>query len=566
MLAERLPSPERLSLREQVAQMIVVRTTGHLFDHEVEYPQWEATYSALEKYLDLGVGGVILLGGSAAEVGVRTQHLQSLAKYPLLIAADIEEGVGQRFSGATWFAPPMALGDIAQRDLPLALELAKNMGASIAQEAVAIGLNWLLAPVVDVNNNRDNPVINVRAFGETAGIVAQLTSAFIAGTQAFPVLTCAKHFPGHGDTATDSHLSLPVLNHSFERLRKRELVPFVGAIAAGVDSIMTAHLQIPSLDPDYPATLSQLTLSGLLRRDLAFEGLIVTDALVMDAIAQQYGPAEAAVLAVAAGADILLMPADVEGAITAICTAVETGQIAAASILRAVERIWRAKHKIADLPVTDSFSQHAWQQQAVPPIQLEQVATEPTRALAAQILRASQQISHLPVHSLSQAISEPLLPAQNLILVDDLLHCPFLDRTAPAVTLPTGLGYRLTLVDSRSTEAMTLNRDMMTLLQLFIRGNPFRSGQGLSAHARRYLQALGPSLQAIVIYGSPYVWQQIQPLLPAKTPSVFSYGQMKMAQAIALRPLLTPETSLSEANRLEISQTLAGSVDTTFTD
>ncbi len=561
MLAERLPSPERLSLREQVAQMIVVRTTGHLFDHEVAYPQWEATNPALEKYLDLGVGGVILLGGSAAEVGVRTQHLQLLAKYPLLMAADIEEGVGQRFSGATWFAPPMALGDIAQRDLPLALNLAKKMGASIAQEAVAIGLNWLLAPVVDVNNNRDNPVINVRAFGETAETVARLTSAFIAGTQAFPVLTSAKHFPGHGDTATDSHLSLPVINHDFERLRELELVPFVQAIAAGVDSIMTAHLQIPSLDPDYPATLSKMTLSGFLRRDLGFEGLIVTDALVMDAIAQQYGAAEATVLAVAAGADILLMPADVEGAIAAVCTAVESGRIAEASILRAVERIWRAKHKIADLPVTDSFSQHAWQQQAVPPIQLDQVATAPTRALAAQILRASQQVSHLPAKSLSQAISAPLLPGQNLILVDDLLHCPFLDRTAPAVTLPTSLGYRLTLVDSRSADVTRLDRDATTLVQLFIRGNPFRSGESLSAQAHDYLQALGPNLQALVIYGSPYVWQQLQPLLPEKTPCVFSYGQMKMAQAIALQPLLTPE-----ANSVEIGQTLLGTVDTAFTD
>ena len=260
MLASRLPSPETLSLAEQVAQMIVVRTTGHLFDHEVEYPQWEATNRELKRYLEMGVGGVILLGGSAAEVGIRAQQLQFLAKYPLLIAADIEEGVGQRFSGATWFAPPMALGQIARTDLPLALRLAEQMGRAIAQEAAAIGLNWLLAPVVDVNNNPANPVINVRAFGESADTVAQLTSAFIKGAQNSPILTCAKHFPGHGDTDMDSHLSLPVVSHDFERLQAIELVPFARAIATDVDSIMTAHLQLPKIDPDYPATLSQITL------------------------------------------------------------------------------------------------------------------------------------------------------------------------------------------------------------------------------------------------------------------------------------------------------------------
>jgi beta-glucosidase len=559
MLAPRLPSPESLSLAEQVAQMIVVRTSGHLFDHELEYPQREATHAELEQYLALGVGGVILLGGSAAEVGVRSQQLQSLAKYPLLMAADIEEGVGQRFSGATWFAPPMALGEIAQQNLPLALDLAERMGQAIAQEAIAIGLNWILAPVVDVNNNPDNPVINVRAFGETPEIVAQLTSAFIEGTQSSPVLTSAKHFPGHGDTDQDSHLQLPVISHDFERLQALELVPFKRAIASGVDSIMTAHLRLPKIDPDLPATLSKLTLSGLLRHDMGFDGLIVTDALVMDGITQHYGHAEAAVLAVEAGADILLMPTDVEGAIAAVCDAVHEGRISAAMILRAVERIWRAKHKIADLPVTDSFSQHAWQQQAVPPVQLEKIATPAHRALAEEILRASQQVSHAPSQSLGQAISAPLIPGQNLVLVDDVLHCPFLSRTAPAIALPTRQGYTLNLIDSRMadrSDVRFLKTDVTTLVQLFIRGNPFRSSQGLSAIASQYLQALGSNVQAVVIYGSPYVWRQIQSQLPANTPCVFTYGQMNEAQALALQPLLNPSRQ----------QPMVGATDRVFTD
>ena len=250
-------------------------------------------------------------------------------------------------------------------------------------------------------------------------------------------------------------------------------------------------------------------------------------------------------LAAEAGADILLMPGDVEGAIAAVCAAVKVGRIAPEAILRTVERIWRAKHKIADLLVTDSSSRHAWQQQAVPPIQTEQIATEPTRALATEILQVSQQVSHAPSQSLAQAISAPLIPGQNLILVDDLLHCPFLGQTAPAVMLPARHGYSLTLIDSRSAEMTTLNSAVTTLVQLFIRGNPFRSGQGLRAIASRYIQALGANVQAVVIYGSPYVWQQMQKLLPARTPCVFTYGQMKEAQAIALQPLLNPAESQS---------------------
>ena len=574
MLSSRLPSPETLSLQEQVAQMIVVRTTGHLFDCEREYPQWEATNDALKSYLEMGVGGVILLGGSAAEVGIRAQQLQLLAKYPLLIAADIEEGVGQRFSGATWFAPPMALGQIAKDNLPTALQMAEKMGSAIAQEAVAIGINWLLAPVVDINNNPNNPVINVRAFGESAEVVAQLTSAFIKGTQHSPVLTSAKHFPGHGDTDVDSHLSLPVVNHGFERLQQMELVPFERAIAAGVDSIMTAHLLLPRIDPDYPATLSPAALSGLLRRDLDFDGLIVTDALIMGGIMQQYGSEdgkgnEAAVLAVEAGADVLLMPGDVEGAIAAICEAVESGRIAPALILRAVERIWRAKHKVADMFVTDAPSRHAWQHQAVPPIAPEKISTEETRNLAVEILKASQQVVNAPAQSLSQAISAPLIPGQNLILVDDSLQCPFLDRTAPAITMPHSQGYDLILADSRNSDLISISKDAATLVQIFIRGNPFRSGKGLSETAIRFIQTIGSNVQAVVIYGSPYLLPDIQALLDPKTPCVFSYGQMKAAQAIALAPLLLPTHQPNDQLAASGSATgikTARTADSTFTD
>ncbi|MEM8614997.1 MAG: glycoside hydrolase family 3 N-terminal domain-containing protein, partial [Cyanobacteria bacterium P01_H01_bin.105] len=352
MLKPILPDPDSLSLSQLVAQMIVVRTTGHLFDHEIEYPVWEATQAQLEHYVTkLGVGGLILLGGSGAEVALRCQTLQAMAEIPLLIAADIEEGVGQRFSGATWFPPPMALGEIARTNVDLAKDWARQFGRHTACEAMAIGLNWVLAPVVDVNNNSANPVINVRAFGETPEIVTQLTQAFIAGAQDYPVLTTAKHFPGHGDTSIDSHLSLPVIEHDLDRLDRVELASFKGAMfpdeGKSVDSVMTAHICLSALDQKHPATLSKPILTGLLRQDLGFDGLIVTDALVMGAITDTYGPYEAAVLAVEAGADVVLMPADVEGCIQAICEAVRVGRLDKDQIRSSVERIWRAKYKVS---------------------------------------------------------------------------------------------------------------------------------------------------------------------------------------------------------------------------
>jgi beta-glucosidase len=167
-LTHLLPNFQDLTLAEQVAQMLVVRASGYLFDHQILYPTWEPKADTLRHYLqDLAVGGVILLGGSAAEIALRSQQLQDWAKVPLFMSADIEEGVGQRFAGATWFPPPMALAAIAKTHPDTAIRLATEMGAATAQEALAIGLNWVLAPITDVNNNPKNPVINVRAFGET---------------------------------------------------------------------------------------------------------------------------------------------------------------------------------------------------------------------------------------------------------------------------------------------------------------------------------------------------------------------------------------------------------------
>jgi beta-glucosidase len=534
-----LPDFQDLTLAEQVAQMLVVRASGYLFDHQILYPTWEPQADTLRHYLqDLAVGGVILLGGSAAEIALRSQQLQDWAKVPLLMAADIEEGVGQRFSGATWFAPPMALAAIAHTDPTTAAHLASEMGAYTAQEALAIGLNWVLAPITDVNNNPQNPVINVRAFGETLEIVSQLAMAFIQGAQQHSVLTTAKHFPGHGDTATDSHLDLPVIPHALERLQNLEYLPFKAAISAGVDSVMSAHLLIPALDETYPATLSPRILTGELREALGFDGIIVTDALVMGAIADRYGANEAAVLAVEAGADVLMMPLDPPGAIQAICAAVESGRISADRIQASLERIWRAKQKIFTLEVAEQGTHHhAWEQRPPAPIQLDKLAQPGAQQAAAKILEQSSQCRGVI------AAAEGF--ARNVIVVDDLIGCDFLNRKAPAITIPQLHGYQtLYLVDRHSPtqpyELVQTNPEP-TILQLFIRGNPFRGSAGLSQLAKDWLDALlqAGQLRGLVIYGSPYTLEMFLPLLPSEVPYGFSYGQMPMAQAIALQSLMS---------------------------
>ncbi|WP_404785965.1 glycoside hydrolase family 3 N-terminal domain-containing protein [Altericista sp. CCNU0014] len=534
-----LPDFQDLTLAERVAQMLVVRASGYLFDHQILYPTWEPKADTLRHYLqDLAVGGVIVLGGSAAEIALRSQQLQDWAKVPLFLAADIEEGVGQRFSGATWFPPPMALAAIAKTHPETALHLAVEMGAATAQEALAIGLNWVLAPITDVNNNPQNPVINVRAFGETLAVVSQLATAFIQGARQHPVLTTAKHFPGHGDTTTDSHLDLPVIPHALERLQRLEYLPFRAAIAAGVDSVMSAHLSIPALDETYPATLSPRILTGELREALGFDGIIVTDALVMGAIADRYGADEAAVLAVEAGADVLMMPLDPPGAIQAICAAVESGRITADRIQASLERVWRAKQKIFTLKVDEGSHRHAWEQRPPAPIQLDALAQFQFQQAAVQILEKSSQFRG----TLSQGEGF----ARNAIVVDDLIGCDFLNRKAPAIALPQMHGYpTLYLVDRHSPSQpcdLVETHPEPTLLQLFIRGNPFRGSAGLSQLAKDWFDALLQKglLRGLVIYGSPYTLDAFLPLLPPEIPYGFSYGQMPMAQAIVLNSLIKP--------------------------
>jgi beta-glucosidase len=520
-----------------IAELLVVRASGFLGDHQRRYPRWELANAELQSLLELGVGGVILLGGSCAEVGLRTQQLCQWAGHPLLLCADVEEGVGQRFEGATWLVPPLALGQLHRSDPKRAIALAERYGRCTGLDARALGLNWVLGPVCDVNNNPANPVINVRAWGETPQTASDLAAAFTRGVQATGVLACAKHFPGHGDTSTDSHLELPVIGHNRERLDAVELPPFQAVIAEGVAAVMTAHLMLSALDPERPATLSRPVLTGLLRQELGFDGLIVTDALVMEAIAGRYGAGEAAVLALEAGADLVLMPADARGALVAIEAAVAAGRLSESELRRSAERRREALAQ-ARTPSSTTASSHAPEAMHDPG-----QAMEPDGALALELVQATLQVQG--------ACLIPSGGGVNLIRCDNALSAPFLPLTAPALVIPEAAGLATCLIEARSPSPwsgdpqapLALDRlpEGPVLLQLFVRGNPFRGSAGAGEpwpEVIRQLQATH-RLAGVVVYGSPYLWQSLQAALNPGVPAAYSPGQMPLAQQEALGAIIT---------------------------
>ncbi len=515
-----------MTLRRQLAQLFVVRASGFATDSQRRYPRWELGNTELQHWLEQGVGGVILLGGSAADLALRCRQLQQWAgsthQNRLLLCADVEEGVGQRFEGATWLVPPLALAPLWQAEPQRAEALARAYGRCSGNEAQLLGLNWVLAPVCDVNNNPANPVINVRAWGETAAATTALSRAFLQGLEGEGVLGCAKHFPGHGDTSQDSHLQLPQLAHSRERLDELEFVPFRAAIAAGVGSVMTAHLQLPALDPERPATLSKAVLSQLLRQELGFNGLIVTDALVMEAITKHYGAAEAAALAFEAGADLILMPADTDAALTALEQGCLEGRWPLERVEQSLERrrLALARCKPSELDTAAALSALA-------------NCASSHGALAQELLQLSLQ---------QQGCNSapPKGPGVNLIRVDSSLACSPLPLAAPALLRPQAAGFQATLIDGRS-QALDLEKlpTGPVLLQLFVRGNPFRGSAGADGYWAELVQKLlaQQRLAGLVVYGSPYLWQELKGLIPANIAIAYSPGQMPGAQALALQSL-----------------------------
>src|SRR5215467_7368051 len=362
----------KMTVDEKIGQLLFTTYHGSLTPTDSDpYRQ------LLHDVQDLHVGGfIVITHGSplgivksqAYPTAVLANQLQAKSKLPLLIGADFERGTAMRYDEGTSFPTAMA---VAAGGNP---KDAYTMGKITALEARTTGVNWVYAPDSDVNNNPANPIINTRSFGENPQRVAEFVSAFVKGVEDNGGLATAKHFPGHGDTAADSHIDLPVIHANRNRLEHLELVPFRAAISAGVDSIMTGHLNVPAFEPDpnTPATLSGRILTDLLRGGLGFQGLVVTDAMDMGGITVRFAPGEAAVRAVLAGADCLLMPPVPDAAFEALERAVQSGRISRERLDASVRRILEAKARLGleqtrlvDLnAINRKFGEPSWQMQA----------------------------------------------------------------------------------------------------------------------------------------------------------------------------------------------------------
>ena len=357
-----------LSLRDKAAQLVWPMVFG---DYA---PSGSPGWTRAQQYVGTDhVGGIVMSIGSPIEIAAKLNAMQRASSVPLLVGADLEFGAGYRarggyflpnaidLGGATLFPPEMALG--AARDSALAYE----QGRITAIEGRALGIHLAFTPILDVNNNPANPVIGVRSFGEDPRLAARLGAALVRGLQEHGMIATGKHFPGHGDTDQNSHLTLPTITATRARLDSVELVPFRAAIEAGLDAIMTAHIALPALlgDSSTPATLSPRVMTDLLRRDLGFRGVLITDAMDMNGVLanvargrpgqtltgvygtiNSIGLAEACKRAIEAGADVLLMPTDVPAAIEAVVAGVAEGRFSAARVDSSVRRLLVLKQRL----------------------------------------------------------------------------------------------------------------------------------------------------------------------------------------------------------------------------
>jgi beta-N-acetylhexosaminidase len=335
----------KLSLEEKVGQLFMIWVRAEFLN--VNSPEYLQLRDSINKYhvgsfaMTVRAEGPFLYRNQPYEAAVLLNRLQQDSKLPLLIAADFERGVSMRLYGATVFPHAMAFGAAGK------LDYAEAFGRITAQESRAIGVHWNFFPVADVNSNPANPIINTRSFGEDPQQVGELVAAYIRGARANGMLTTAKHFPGHGDTATDSHLGVAQVTGNLARLQSVELPPFRKAIEAGVDSVMVAHVSVPSLEPDPKrvGTTSPAIVNDLLKTQLGFKGLVVTDALDMAGLTRLYAAniGRAAVDAFKVGNDLLLIPADLDASFQAILAAARSGEIPQSQLDASVLKLLKAK-------------------------------------------------------------------------------------------------------------------------------------------------------------------------------------------------------------------------------
>ena len=473
------------------------------------YPaiRWDPTtgfqgeQAAIDSALKMGVGGFIVFGGPAEHVATLTEHLHSKSKIPLLIGADLERGAGQQFAGQTALPPLAAIASLQD------VQAIRRSASVSAIEAKAIGINWIYAPDCDLDIEPENPIVGTRSFGADPDRVAEYAASWIDACQAEGVLACAKHFPGHGRTTTDSHKELPHVTVSAETLRATDLVPFLKAIDIGVASIMSAHVAFPALDPTgSPATVSRPILTQLLRNELGFSGLIVTDAMIMEAV-RGHGEPEAMVRALMAGCDCLLYPSNLAEAERAIASAIDNGRLKTEDIQRALERRtrwarWAALSK--DMPRAER-DDSGW---------------------ATQL---AERVVHV-VQGRITALSSPW----RVVVVDDDVGGPYPAPSRDPLISALGAGGVQVVVDGEAAPTGTAG----TVIALFGDIRAWKGRPGFSDSAkeavRRAVHAAGESDVLILQFAHPRLAAELN----VDAPILCAWGGEEVMQRAAARVVL----------------------------
>jgi beta-N-acetylhexosaminidase len=486
-----------MSLRDRVAQLVIGVAYGDVPSRTS--PEYEKFRHWVH---DLRIGGLII--NNRVQYGIARNaaphafalflnQMQKLAKTPLIVGADFERGASMRVTDGARFPYNMAIGAAGD------VEAARYEGLETAREARALGVHWIFAPVADVNNNPANPVINIRSFGENPDDVSRYVTAYIEGAHSDPknrVLVTAKHFPGHGDTDVDSHMGLPRLGATRERMNQVELKPFEAAIGHGVDAIMTAHLAVPAIEPEeIPSTASAKVLTGLLREELGFKGLIVTDALDMLGYASQFKSGEGSVRAIEAGADVLLMPPNPEQAIRDMVAAVERGRISrqridesAVRLLAAKIRVGVIKAKLVNLDEVSDVLQSPDADQRVQQMSDRAVTLVRNDRNAVPIAASKACLVIVTERRISQYGQR--MAVEFRARAKDA-RVTFVDPSMPLVALLDDVGD----VSTCSTVSMAV----------------FLSGGALGGDLPAFLQKLaeGPAISVLIGMGSPYVFATV---------------------------------------------------------
>jgi beta-glucosidase len=437
--------------------------------------------------LEIGVGGYIIFGGTAESVRRLTADLLRRAGRPLLLASDLERGAGQQVAGLTEFPPPMALASL--RD-PAVVRWAASV---TAQEARAVGINWVFAPVADLDLLAENPIVQTRAFGADPDEVATYVRHWIEGCQAAGALACAKHYPGHGRTAVDSHVALPVVEAPATALRASDLVPFTVAIASGVASIMTAHVAYPALDSSgLPATLSR-TLLGELRSTGRFDGLVVTDALIMDGALVGRRESDAAVEAIQAGADLLLYPNDARRVRDALEGALSSGALGRDRLNESFRRY-----------------DHALAAASGPTPPVTRGPFESADALADALLKQGM-MARRPAPSLTGPL--------DLVVVDDDIGGPF--PPGPSDYVQRALGPDLTGRYGGGSRVVLV----------FAEPRAWKGRSGFGSATREALAHHAPGADLMVLFGHPRLAAE----LPTKAPVLLAWHRQRLMQDAVAR-------------------------------